>query len=250
MKPVPGTRPEYTPVAEHYRVDIDLTPPSIDASSWRLRISGLVARPLQLTIGQLRGDYAKRDQFITLECISNPIGGPLIGTTLWSGPSLRDVLATAQPRPGANYAHMLSQDGFDEVVALTTVQADQRVILAYDWNGQPLPTAHGFPLRVYIPDLYGMKQPKWITDIVLVPDFIPGYWVKPRLGQAGDPPHHLGDRHGGDERPAEARRPDLRAGRRHRRRRRRAASRRSRCRSTAGRGSRPSFGSRSRSSRG
>ena len=73
---------------------------------------------------------------------------------------------------------MLSQDGFDEVVALATVQSDQRVILAYDWNGQPLPTAHGFPLRVYIPDLYGMKQPKWITDIVLVPDFIPGYWVK------------------------------------------------------------------------
>jgi hypothetical protein len=72
---------------------------------------------------------------------------------------------------------MLSQDGFDEVVALSTVQADQRVILAYDWNGQPLPTSHGFPLRVYIPDLYGMKQPKWITDIVLVPDFIPGYWV-------------------------------------------------------------------------
>ncbi|HEY5169516.1 MAG TPA: molybdopterin-dependent oxidoreductase [Thermoleophilia bacterium] len=178
VKPVPGTRPEYTPVAEHYRVDIDLTPPSIDAASWRLRISGLVARPLQLTVGQLRGDYAKRDQFITLECISNPIGGPLIGTTLWSGPSLRDVLATAQPRPGANYAHMLSQDGFDEVVALTTVQADQRVILAYDWNGQPLPTSHGFPLRVYIPDLYGMKQPKWITDIVLVPDFIPGYWVR------------------------------------------------------------------------
>jgi DMSO/TMAO reductase YedYZ molybdopterin-dependent catalytic subunit len=178
VKPVPGTRPEYTSVAEHYRVDIALTPPSIDAASWRLRISGLVARPLQLTIGQLRGDYAKRDQFITLECISNPIGGPLIGTTLWSGPSLRDVLATAQPRPGANYAHMLSQDGFDEVVALTTVQADQRVILAYDWNGRPLPTAHGSPLRVYIPDLYGMKQPKWITDIVLVPDFIPGYWVR------------------------------------------------------------------------
>ena len=177
VKPVPGTRPEYTPVAEHYRVDIDLTPPNIDASSWRLRISGLVARPLQLTIDQIRHDFAARQQFITLECISNPVGGPLIGTTLWSGPSFRDVLAAAQPQPAAQYAHMLAQDGFDEVVALSTVQADQRVILAYDWNGEPLPTSHGFPLRVYIPDLYGMKQPKWITDIVLVPDFIPGYWV-------------------------------------------------------------------------
>ncbi len=178
VEPVPGTRPEYTPVAEHYRVDIDLSPPSIDGSSWRLRISGLVARPLQLTIDQLRSGYRSRDQFITLECISNPVGGPLIGTTLWSGPSLRDVLATAQPQPSARFAHVLSQDGFDEVVALDLLDADPEVILAYDWNGEPLPTSHGFPLRVYVPDRYGMKQPKWITDIVLVPDFIPGYWVK------------------------------------------------------------------------
>ncbi len=178
VKPVPGTRPEYTPIAQHYRVDIDLTPPSIDVSSWALSISGLVARPVKLTIDQLRNGYAKRDQFITLECISNPVGGPLIGTTLWSGPSLRDVLATAQPQAQAHYAHILAQDGFDEVVDLAKVDSDPRVILAYDWNGQPLPTSHGFPLRVYVPDLYGMKQPKWITDIVLVPDFLPGYWVK------------------------------------------------------------------------
>jgi DMSO/TMAO reductase YedYZ molybdopterin-dependent catalytic subunit len=178
VKPVPGTRPEYTPVAQHYRVDIDLTAPSIDVSSWSLSISGLVAKPVKLTIDQLRTGFAKRDHFITLECISNPVGGPLIGTTLWSGPSLRDVLATAQPQAGARYAHILAQDGFDEVVALSKVDADPRVILAYDWNGEPLPTSHGFPLRVYVPDLYGMKQPKWITDIVLVPDFIPGYWVK------------------------------------------------------------------------
>jgi DMSO/TMAO reductase YedYZ molybdopterin-dependent catalytic subunit len=178
VKPVPGTRPEYTPVAQHYRVDIDLTPPSIDVSSWALSISGLVAKPVKLTIDQLRKGYTKRDQFITLECISNPVGGPLIGTTLWSGPSLRDVLATAQPQSAARYAHILAQDGFDEVVDLAKVDSDPRVILAYDWNGQPLPTSHGFPLRVYVPDLYGMKQPKWITDIVLVPDFLPGYWVK------------------------------------------------------------------------
>ena len=178
VKPVPGTRPEYTPVAQHYRVDIDLTPPGIDASSWRLKISGMVDNPVQLTLDQLRTGYTRRDQFITLECISNPVGGPLIGTTLWSGPSFRDVLATARPRPGANFAHMLSQDGFDEVVALSTVQSDARVLLAYEWNGEPLPAAHGFPLRVYIPDLYGMKQPKWITEIVVTPDSIPGYWVK------------------------------------------------------------------------
>ena len=250
VKPVPGTRPEYTPVAQHYRVDIDLTPPSIDASSWRLRISGLVARPLQLTIDQLRNDYAARQQFITLECISNPVGGPLIGTTLWSGPSLRDVLATAQPGPGANYAHMLSQDGFDEVVALSTVRSDQRVILAYDWNGQPLPTSHGFPLRVYIPDLYGMKQPKWITDIVLVPDFIPGYWVRRGWDkQAVRRTTSVIDTVATSD-LQKRRRSDLSCRSAASPTPARAASRRSRSRSTAGRGSRLSFGSHSRSSRG
>ncbi len=177
VKPVPGTRPEYTPVQDHYRVDIDLTPPQIDAASWRLRIGGLVTRPLSLTLGQLETSFARRDQFITLACISNPVGGPLIGTTLWSGPSFRDVLARAGPLPNARYAHVLSQDGYDEVVDLQTITTDPRVILAYAWNGQPLPAAHGFPLRVYVPDVYGMKQPKWIVQVVLVPDFIPGYWV-------------------------------------------------------------------------
>jgi DMSO/TMAO reductase YedYZ molybdopterin-dependent catalytic subunit len=177
VKPVPGTRPEYTAVADHYRVDIDLSPPQIDAASWRLNIRGLVANPLTLTLDQLKAGYRSSDQFVTLSCISNPVGGPLIGTTLWSGPPLRDVLATAAPLAQARYAHLLSEDGFDEVVDLAMIEADPRIVLAYDWNGRPLPTAHGFPLRVYVPDVYGMKQPKWITDIVLVADNIPGYWV-------------------------------------------------------------------------
>ena len=177
VKPVPGTRLEYTPVADHYRVDIDLTPPSIDASTWRLKISGLVERPLSLTLDQLKS-YPATDQFITLSCISNPVGGPLTGTTLWSGPPFRDVLADAGVQPSARYAHLLSQDGFDESVDLATIRGDPRIVLAHSWNGRPLPTQHGFPLRVYLPGHYGMKQPKWITEVVLVPDLIPGYWVK------------------------------------------------------------------------
>ncbi len=177
VKPVPGTRPEYTAPADHYRVDIDLSPPQIDATTWRLRISGLVARPTTLTLDQIKGAYKPIDQFITLSCISNPIGGPLIGTTLWTGPSFRDVLADAAPQAQARWAHVISQDGFDEVVDLATIESDPRIVLAYAWNGQPLLTEHGFPLRVYVPDVYGMKQPKWITDVVLVADDIPGYWV-------------------------------------------------------------------------
>ena len=178
VKPVPGTRPEYTPVPDFYRVDIDLTPPAVDASTWRLRISGMVAKTLALTLDQLRSGYKARQEFITLECISNPVGGPLIGTTLWTGPSFRDVIADAVPQPGARWAHLLTADGYDEAVDLATVHNDPRLLLVYDWNGRPLPQEHGFPLRVYVPDVYGMKQPKWITDIVLVSQWIPGYWVK------------------------------------------------------------------------
>ena len=177
VKPVPGTRLEYTPVADFYRVDIDLTPPSIDGSSWRLKIGGLVDRPLSLTLDELKAGYTSSDQFATLACISNPVGGPLTSTTLWTGPPFRDVLASAGVRPQASYAHLLSQDGFAEVVDLAMVRNDPRICLVHSWNGQPLPTAHGFPLRVYLPGHYGMKQPKWITDIVLVSDYIPGYWV-------------------------------------------------------------------------
>jgi DMSO/TMAO reductase YedYZ molybdopterin-dependent catalytic subunit len=177
VQPVSGTRLEYTPVADFYRVDIDLEPPSIDPVSWRLKISGLVERPVSLTLDELKARFTSTDQFATLSCISNPVGGPLISTTLWSGPPFRDVLSSVGVKPQAGYAHLLAQDGFDESVDLATISADPRVILAHTWNGQPLPTAHGFPLRVFVPGHYGMKQPKWITEIVLVPDLVPGYWV-------------------------------------------------------------------------
>jgi DMSO/TMAO reductase YedYZ molybdopterin-dependent catalytic subunit len=178
VKPVPGTRPEYTAVADHYRVDIDLEPPQIDVASYGLRISGLVARPVTLTLQQIKSAFRSTDQFITLACISNPVGGPLIGTTLWSGPPFRDVLATAAPLPSARYVHMLATDGFDEVADLAMIQRDPRIVLAHSWNGRPLPAEHGFPLRVYLPDRYGMKQPKWITNVVLVAEATQGYWVK------------------------------------------------------------------------
>jgi DMSO/TMAO reductase YedYZ molybdopterin-dependent catalytic subunit len=178
VTPVPGTRLEYTPVADHYRVDIDLTPPHIDSTSYRLRIAGLVARPLTVTLEQLKTAYRSTDQFVTLSCISNPVGGPLTGTTLWSGPPFRDVLADAAPLSTARYVHMLAKDGFDEVADLAMIRSDPRIVLAHSWNGLPLPTEHGFPLRVYLPDHYGMKQPKWITDVVLVAEAAQGYWVR------------------------------------------------------------------------
>ena len=178
VQAVAGTRPEYTAVADHYRIDIDLDSPVVDPAIWRLVVNGLVDHPLSLTLDQIKANYKSMDQFVTLSCVSNEIGGPLIGTTLWTGVPFRDVLAQAGPTQAAHYVHLLSEDGYDESIDLAMINSDPRIMLPYAWNGQPLPAGHGYPLRVYIPDVYGMKQPKWIMSATLVPDLIKGYWVR------------------------------------------------------------------------
>jgi DMSO/TMAO reductase YedYZ molybdopterin-dependent catalytic subunit len=176
VKPAPGTRPEYTPLDRHYRIDINTIPPVVKADGWRLKINGLVEQPLALTLEELR-HYEPMHQFITLACISNPVGGDLISTIRWTGVSLQRLLPDWRLKPGATHLKIRAADGFYEVVALETVRSDERVMLAYDWDGVPLLTEHGFPLRIYIPDLYGMKQPKWIESIEVTDHWEPGYWV-------------------------------------------------------------------------
>jgi len=178
VKPAPGARPEFTPLEQHYQIDINTVPPAINKDGWRLKISGLVESPLAFTLDDLRGKYEPSHQFITLACISNPIAGDLIGTTRWTGVSLRRLLPDLRLKPEATHLKIRSADGFFEVVPLETVRADERVMLTYAWDGAPLLTAHGAPLRIYIPDLYGMKQPKWIVSIEATDHWEPGYWVE------------------------------------------------------------------------
>ena len=177
VKPAPGTRPEYTPLEDHYRIDITTSPPVIDGATWRLKVGGLVDRPRELTLDQIRA-YEPLHQFVTLACVSNPLGGSLIGTTRWTGVSFQRLLADLGVKPEATHLKISAADQFYEVVALDTIRQDPRVMLAYDWDGVPLTTPHGFPLRIYIPDLYGMKQPKWIQSIEATDHSEPGYWVK------------------------------------------------------------------------
>jgi DMSO/TMAO reductase YedYZ molybdopterin-dependent catalytic subunit len=176
VKPVPGTRPEFTPLERHYRIDINTIPPTANEQQWRLKISGLVEQPLALTLDELRR-YEPLHQFITLRCISNPVGGDLISTTRWTGVSLQRLLPDLRLKPGASHLKMLAADGFFEVVSVETIKADERVMLTYAWDGVPLLREHGFPLRIYIPDVCGMKQPKWITAIEVIDHWEPGYWV-------------------------------------------------------------------------
>jgi len=176
VAPAPGTRPEFTPLEDHYRIDINTFPPVVREEGWRLKVSGLLERPLELTLAELRR-YAPIHQFVTLSCISNLIAGDLIGTTRWTGVSLQRLLPDLKPRPNATHLKIRSADGFFEVVALETIKNDDRVMLAYAWDGVPLTVEHGFPLRIYIPDLYGMKQPKWIESIEATDRWEEGYWI-------------------------------------------------------------------------
>jgi DMSO/TMAO reductase YedYZ molybdopterin-dependent catalytic subunit len=175
VKPVPGTRPEFTPLESHFRMDNDVIPPVLKDADWKLQIKGLLEHPVELTLDDIR-KQSPMHQFVTLACITNPIGGPLIGTTRWTGMSMQKILETVRPRPNAKQVKVRSADGYYEVVALDAVRRDSRIMLAYEWDGLPLSPEHGFPLRLFVPDLYGMKLPKWITSIELTDRAEKGYW--------------------------------------------------------------------------
>ncbi len=178
LKPALGTRPEYTAVRDHYQVFIRSEPTVIDEATWTLPITGLVDNPLELTLSDLRNRYRARSEFVTLSCISNRVGGPLISTTHWAGASLKDILVDVRPQARARYLFITSGDGFYETVALELIDSDERIMLAYNWDGKPIPFDHGFPLRIWLPDRYGMKQPKWITGIEVIGEYRDGYWVE------------------------------------------------------------------------
>jgi DMSO/TMAO reductase YedYZ molybdopterin-dependent catalytic subunit len=174
--PLDGTRVEFTPLESFYRIDTDTRAPALDASRWRLAVGGLVDRPLSFTLEQLRA-IEPTDVFATLCCISNPPGGDLIGTTRWTGVSLRRLLPQLGLQPSVTHLKVASADGFFESIALDTVRADERVLLVYAWDGVPLPVEHGYPLRLFVPNVYGMKQPKWILSLDATGRWEPGYWV-------------------------------------------------------------------------
>ncbi|MEP7188667.1 MAG: molybdopterin-dependent oxidoreductase [Roseiflexaceae bacterium] len=185
IQPAPGTRPEVTSNTDFYRIDINLRPPSINGASWRLEVAGLFDRPRPLTLAELMG-YPAVTQLITLSCISNQVGGDLISTSAWSGVRLRDLLQDLGMRPQAQALVIQATDGFYESVSMQDL-LDPRTLLVYGMNGQTLPMAHGYPLRIYIPNRYGMKQPKWITRIEAIDHAGAGYWVDRGWSQAARP---------------------------------------------------------------
>ena len=173
--PVPGTRPELTANDDFYRIDINTIPPDIDLASWRLELTGLVKKPLSLSLDELRSRPAV-SQALTMQCISNPVGSDLTSTAIWTGVPFKDILAEAGLQPGVKGIYMEAADGFYEFITVADA-LDPRTLLVYGMNGTALPVAHGYPLRIYIPDRYGMKMPKWITRMEAINEERNGYWV-------------------------------------------------------------------------
>jgi DMSO/TMAO reductase YedYZ molybdopterin-dependent catalytic subunit len=162
---IPGLASFVTSNTSFYRVDTALVLPQVDPSSWQLRIHGMVNREITLTFEEL----IKRpliEDYITLCCVSNPVGGPYIGNAKWLGASLAAVLREAGIKAGADQLLCTSVDGFTSGTPVQTVMDGRDALLAVAMNGQPLPIAHGFPARMVVPGLYGyVSATKWVTDI-------------------------------------------------------------------------------------
>jgi DMSO/TMAO reductase YedYZ molybdopterin-dependent catalytic subunit len=172
---ITGISPEITPVGNFYIVSKNFTDPVVDGQSWRLSIGGLVDRPQRLSLSELRS-LPSVTQYVTLECISNDIGGDLISTGSFTGVRMSDLIAMASPQSSGTWAAFQATDGYPESLPMSLINSDPSILVAYDLDGAPLPTSHGYPARVLVPGHYGMKGPKWLTSIDLVDHESGGYW--------------------------------------------------------------------------
>jgi DMSO/TMAO reductase YedYZ molybdopterin-dependent catalytic subunit len=162
---LPGLSPFVTPNDKFYRVDEALVLPQVPPSAWHLRIHGMVQKEIRIGFR----DLLKRpliEDWITLCCVSNPVGGPYIGNAKWLGASLASLLREAGIRAGADQIVATSVDGFTSGTPIQAVMDGRDALLAIAMNGSPLPVEHGFPARMVVPGLYGyVSACKWVTDI-------------------------------------------------------------------------------------
>ncbi len=148
--------------------------PAVDPAEWSLTIDGLVERPLRFNYDEIR-QLSPYETILTLECISNSVGGGLIGNAHWKGTKLRPLLDRVGVMPEAKYVALYAAEGYSTGHTLERILLSTN-FLAWEMNGEPLPRQHGFPLRVFIPGIYGMKLPKWLTRIEFVDKEYLGYW--------------------------------------------------------------------------
>ncbi len=176
---IPGLSSFITPDSSFYRVDTALLVPQVDPASWQLRIHGMVQREVTITFAEL----LRRpliEAYVTLTCVSDPVGGPYVGNAKWLGASLADLIRQARPLAGADQLLCTSVDGFTSGTPLQVVLDGRNALLAVAMNGTALPVTHGFPARMVVPGLYGyVSATKWVTDIeVTTFASASGYWAQ------------------------------------------------------------------------
>ncbi|WP_163512595.1 molybdopterin-dependent oxidoreductase [Fodinicola acaciae] len=175
-----------TPNVNFYKIDTTLVTPQVNPATWQLRIHGMVDRELTISFPQLLArPLIERD--ITLACVSNEVGGGLVGNARWLGAPLADLLREAGVRPGADQVFTRSVDGWTCGTPTEAIMNTPNAMLAVGMNGVPLPAAHGFPVRMIVPGLYGyVSGTKWIVDLELTtvnagpqPYWIQREWAAP-----------------------------------------------------------------------
>ena len=178
MVGVDGVSPLVTPNNDFYRIDTAFSVPRVDVNDWRLNITGLVERPYSISFPELLG-LSVFEEFITLCCVSNEVGGELIGNATWQGVPIWHLVNHAGVKPEGTQIVGRSVDGFT-VGFPTAVAFDGRpALVAVGMNGEPLPFEHGFPARLIVSGLYGyVSATKWLQEIeVTTWDGFNGYWI-------------------------------------------------------------------------
>jgi DMSO/TMAO reductase YedYZ molybdopterin-dependent catalytic subunit len=161
----PGLTPWRVPNDVFYRIDTAVVVPAVDPARWTLRIHGLVDHEIRIGYRDLLARRITED-WVTICCVSNPVGGDLIGNAWWSGVRIADLLREAGVRPGADAVKQTSHDGWTCGTPIEALTDGRNAMLAVAMNGEPLPVEHGFPVRMIVPGLYGfVSATKWVVDL-------------------------------------------------------------------------------------
>jgi len=176
--PLPGRSPFVTSNADFYRIDTALVVPQVSVRDWQLRIHGRVRRPMTLSYQDLL-DRGLVERYITLACVSNQVGGDLIGNARWLGVPIGPLLDEVAPEPGADQVVSRSVDGFTAGTPTAVLRDGRDALLAVGMNGEPLPVEHGFPVRLVVPGLYGyVSATKWLAELEVTSfDAFDAYWI-------------------------------------------------------------------------
>jgi DMSO/TMAO reductase YedYZ molybdopterin-dependent catalytic subunit/uncharacterized membrane protein YuzA (DUF378 family) len=185
---VEGITPLVVANDDFYRIDTALIVPRVRLDTWSLEVTGMVDRPISFTYDELL-EMPLFEQHVTIACVSNVVGGDLVGNALWTGVRLRDVLEAAGVQEGATQIVGRSVDGFTAGFPTAwALEAGREAMIAVGMNREPLPVDHGFPARLIVPGLYGyVSATKWLAAIELTRrEDVDGYWIP--LGWAKDAP--------------------------------------------------------------